>query len=184
MKITGAFIRALILLSLLIILVLAGCEGAKKSSPISTTATPAVAMPEQKPADFAFSVRYGVTAKNEINTFNGTVTKDLVSSGTATANLKLTDAEMTDIYNRMRELNVLGELKLEVEDKACAQVPYVEEHWLIQINGEQRPLDWSEEHCQIPSDARKLKELRNVIVELVTSRSEYQALPEAVGGYE
>ncbi|MHA6530633.1 hypothetical protein [Paenibacillus sp. BAC0078] len=180
--------KTLILLSLLVIL-LVGCEGEgpKEPSPVSTTVTPgapAVVMPEQKPEDFAFSVRYGVTAKNEINTYSGTVTKDLITNGTATANLKLTDAEMTDIYKRMRDLDVLGDLKLEVEDKACAQVPYEEEHWLIQINGGQRALDWSEEHCQITSDARKLKELRNVVVELVKSRSEYQALPEAEGGYE
>lgn len=177
--------RTLILLLLLVIL-LAGCdgEGTKESSPAPVTAAPAVVMPEQKPEDFAFSVRYGITAKNEINTFNGTVTKDLIAKGTATANLKLTDAEMTDIYKRIRDLNVLGDLKLEVEDKGCAQIPYEEEHWLIQINGEHRALDWSEENCQITSDARKLKELRDSIHKLVSSRSEYQALPEAEGGYD
>ncbi|WP_233184038.1 hypothetical protein [Paenibacillus sonchi] len=66
----------------------------------------------------------------------------------------------------------------------CRQIPYDEEYWIIQVNGGQKALHWSEEYCQTTPDAKKLKELRNKIVKLVQSKPEYQALPEAVGGYE
>ncbi|WP_052415723.1 hypothetical protein [Paenibacillus graminis] len=174
-----------LLLSLLAV-IFAGCGAAEGSDPEEPLESPAAAaaMPEQMPGDFAFSVRYGITAKNEINTFKGRVTKDLISKGSAAAKLRLTDAEISGIYQQMREMNVLGDMELEIADKSCRQAPYEEEHWIIRVNGEQKELAWSEEYCQIPPDAKKLKELRTRIVKLVQSKSEYQALPEAVGGYD
>ncbi|WP_060819502.1 hypothetical protein [Paenibacillus riograndensis] len=174
-----------LLLSFLVILV-AGCEDTEHSAPAREAEPPAeaVIMPEQMPEDFAFSVRYGITAKNEINTFEGTVTKDLISNGSAAAKVRLTDAETSEIYQQMLEMNVLGGMELEIADKSCRQIPYDEEYWIIQVKGGQKALHWSEEYCQTTPDAKKLKELRNTIVKLVQSKPEYQALPEAVGGYE
>lgn len=113
-------------------------------------------MPEEMPEDFAFSVRFGITGKNEISTFEHMITKDLVSKGAATANLTLAENEMADIYARMREINVMGDMQLE----------------------------WSEKNCEVTADAVKLKELRSYIRELVVTKLEYLELPEAVGGYQ
>ncbi|MDF9840580.1 hypothetical protein M2105_001579 [Paenibacillus sp. PastF-1] len=141
-------------------------------------------MPETMPADFAFSVRFGITGKNEINTFNGTVTKDLVVKGTAQAELVLTDSEMADIYARLRTINIYRELKLEPDMKNCAKTPFGEEHWQIRLDGEERSFYWDEENCEITADAEQLKELRSYIFELVKSKPAYLELPEAVGGYD
>ncbi|OKP75532.1 hypothetical protein A3842_19775 [Paenibacillus sp. P3E] len=181
----GRLVYPVMLLSLLVPL-LAGCGDTRSSAPEESAESPpaAVTMPEKKPGDFAFSVRYGITARNEINTFNGTVTKDLISNGTATINLRLTDAEMDDIYQQLRGMNALGGLELEIKDKTCGREPYTEEHWTIQVNGQQETLNWSEANCEITADAKRLEALRIKIVKLVQSRPEYQALPEAVGGYD
>src|SRR5690625_5495728 len=66
-------------------------------------------MPEQMPEDFGFSVQYGVGQKNEIDTFNGVVIKDLVEDGTAKADITFTDKEMSEIYEKMKAINVLEE---------------------------------------------------------------------------
>ncbi|UQZ32616.1 hypothetical protein C2I18_03010 [Paenibacillus sp. PK3_47] len=87
------------------------------TQPSPSSAETAVGMPLEMPEDFAFSVRFGVKGKNEVNTFEHTVTKDLVSNGTATANLTLTQDELTEIYARMRDINVLGDLQLEIGEK-------------------------------------------------------------------
>lgn len=160
-------------------MLLAGCNGTIEES--STTK-----MPEVKPDQFNFSVSfgYGDVNKNEINTFNNTVTKDLVTKGTATANLTLTNEEMIDIYNRMREIDVLRELDLDNSDSSCSSTPVNEDHWEIQVNGEQRTFDWSSEKCDLTDDANKLKELRSYIFDIVKEKKEYRDLPEAVGGYD
>lgn len=143
-------------------------------------------MPEAKPEPFNFSVSfgYGTVNKNEINTFNNTVTKDLVMNGTATANLTLTTEEMNDIYDVMREIDVLRELDLDNSDSNCSSTPVNEDHWEIQVDGEQRTFDWSSERCEMTDDANKLKELRNYIFDIVQDKKEYKELPEAAGGYD
>lgn len=141
-------------------------------------------MPETMPADFAFSVRFGITGKNEINTFNGTVTKDLVTKGTAQAELVLTDSELADIYARLRTIDIYRELKLEPDMKNCEMTPFGEEHWQIRLDGEERSFYWDEENCEITADAEQLKELRSYIFELVRTKPAYLELPEAVGGYD
>lgn len=141
-------------------------------------------MPVTMPPDFAFSVRFGITGKNEINTFNGTVTKDLVVKGTAQAELVLTDSELADIYARLRTINIYRELNLEPDTRNCVQTPFDEEHWQIRLDGEERSFYWDEENCEITADAKLMKELRSYIFELVKSRPAYLGLPEAVGGYD
>lgn len=143
-------------------------------------------MPEAKPDHFKFSVSfgYGDVNKNEINTFNNTVTKDLVTKGTVTAKLTLTNEEMIDIYDRMREIDVLRELDLDNSDSNCSSTPVNEDHWEIQVDGEQRTFDWSSEKCELTDDANKLKELRNYIFDIVKEKQEYKELPEADGGYD
>ncbi|WP_342562070.1 hypothetical protein NST84_20865 [Paenibacillus sp. FSL R7-0345] len=141
-------------------------------------------MPETMPADFAFSVRFGITGKNEINTFNGTVTKDLVTLGTAQADFVFTDSELADIYARLRTINIYRELKLEPDRKNCAKTPFDEEHWQIRLDGEQRSFDWDDENCETTADAEQLKELRSYIFELVKNKQAYLELPEAEGGYD
>lgn len=141
-------------------------------------------MPETMPADFAFSVRFGITGKNEVNTFNGTVTKDLVIKGTAQAELVLTDSELADIYARLRTINIYRELNLEPDMRNCTKTPFGEEHWQIRLDGEERSFYWDEENCEITADAEQLKELRSYIFELVKSKPAYLELPEAVGGYD
>ncbi|WP_156123834.1 hypothetical protein [Paenibacillus sp. FSL R7-0273] len=136
------------------------------------------------PEDFAFSVRFGVMGKNEINTFEGTVTKDLVVKGTAQAELVLTDSEKADIYARLRTINIYRELKLEPDRKYCAKTPFSEEHWQIRVDGEVRSFSWDEEKCEITADAEQLRELRSYIFELVQAKPAYLELPEAVGGYD
>ncbi|MEK5447209.1 hypothetical protein [Paenibacillus sp. FSL R7-0331] len=149
-----------------------------------STITAAAQMPEARPADFAFSVRFGITGKHEINTFDGTVTKDLVLNGTAKAELVLTDSEMADIYARMRTINIYRELELEPDRKNCAKTPFDEEHWQIRMDGAQFSFDWDDEACETTKDAKQLKELRSYIFELVKTKQAYLELPEAVGGYD
>src|SRR5690625_336765 len=90
-------------------------------------------MPEQMPEDFGFSIQYGVGKKNEIDTFKGVVIKDLVENGTAKANITFSDKEMAEIYEKMKNINVLEEKNF---TSKCESEPYEETEWKIILNGE------------------------------------------------
>lgn len=54
-----------------------------------TTTSTTLALPEAVPGDFGFVARWGVGAKNAIDTHAGTVTKDRISEPSVTAELEL-----------------------------------------------------------------------------------------------
>jgi hypothetical protein len=90
---------------------------------------------------------------------------------------------MIDIYNQMREINILKDLKL-VSDSNCRRTPYSEDQWKIQTNGKITSFKWSKENCAITEEAKKLEYLRELVFNIVKNKTEYKRLPEAVGGYD
>lgn len=177
--------RSLFLIIFFLTIVLVGCQpngnGVVHSSSGSTSTVQK--MPIKMPSDFNFSISFGVTKKNEINTFKGTVTKDLISDGTKTINLKFNDEEMKAIYEKMREIKI-HEKKDFILIGGCSQEPYGEDEWKIQINGETITHDISGEYCDRTDDAKQLIELRYYIFNIVKSKDAYKSLPKPNGGYE
>jgi hypothetical protein len=158
------------LLVVITLLVISGCSGKNN-------------MPDEMPDEFDFLVKFGVGSKNEINTFDNTVTKDLVVDGTITEKIPLTKKEIKMVYEKMKEVNVLESKKLEPKKKRCMQTPYSEDKWKINLNGETITLYVSEEYCNPTKDAEKIIELRNYILDIVLNKDEYKKLPEPNGGY-
>ena len=164
---------------LLFSVVLVGCQD-------ETSATPPN-MPENMPSDFNFSIQFGIQKKNEINTFKGTVTKDLVVDGTTTTKLILTEEEMKDIYKKMKEMNITETKEFTPKTlfgKRCTLEPYGEDEWEIKMNGETISHYISGEYCEPTNDAKQLLELRNYVFNIVKSKDEYKSLPEPNGGYD
>lgn len=143
-------------------------------------------MPKDMPEDFNFSVQYGVTKKNEVNTFEGTATKDLIEDGTATAEINFTEEEMNKIYEKMKEINIVEKKKFTpepVNGTVCAQEPHEEDDWKITINGETITHFVSGGYCEPTNDAKQMIQLRNYITKIVKSKDAYRALPNSRGGY-
>ena len=96
-------------------------------------------MPEEMPSDFNFSIQFGIQKKNEINTFEGKLTKDLIADGVATGDLILTEDEMEEIYERMREIKIAEPKDFTpepVNGEVCTQEPHEEDEWIIVVNRE------------------------------------------------
>lgn len=140
-------------------------------------------MPDEMPSDFGFSVKFGVGKKNEIDTFEGKITKDLVDDGTTTINLPLTIEEKAKIYEKMKTINIIS-MKDLVPKTECMTKPYSEDEWKITINGETITTSISGAYCEKAIDENKLIDIRNYIRNIVQSKGEYKKLPEATGGYE
>ncbi|QOS79730.1 hypothetical protein JNUCC31_01895 [Paenibacillus sp. JNUCC31] len=122
--------------------------------------------------------------KNEINTYEDQVIKDLIIKGTATADITLTTEEMHSIYAKMYEINVMGMQDVTVTDSNCLTEPYNEESWKITVDGEVKLLTWSDQHCDVTNEADQLLKLRKFIQQIVETKEAYKELPEAEGGYE
>lgn len=143
-------------------------------------------MPEKMPDDFDFSVQFGVNKNNEINTYDGTVTKDLIEDGKVTANITFSNEEKEFIYEMMKEINIIENKKLTPSflKQNCFQEPHEDDRWKITMNGETYTYDISGVYCEPSEDAKELIELRNEIFRIVKEKQAYQELPEAKGGYD
>ena len=148
------------------------------------TETDPATMPESPPKDFNFFIQFGIGKRNEINTFDGVVTKDLIEAGTATANLTFTEEEMDLIYAKMKEINIAETKQFIPETIDCAQEPYEEDEWNILINGETIRHSVSGAYCEPTSDAMQLIELRDFIFDMIKGKDNYKKLPDSEGGYE
>lgn len=142
---------------------------------------------EEMPNDFNFSIQFGVGKKNEINTFDGTVTKDLIADGTVITALTLTEEEMQNVFNKMKEINIAETKEFipkSINGTVCEVEPYEEDEWKIIINGETITHSFSGKYCEPTNDAKQLIELRNYVFKIIKSKDEYKSLPASTGGYE
>lgn len=144
-----------------------------------------IQMPEEKPNDFNFSVSYGYgdLNKNEINTYENSVTKDLIMHGKAMAEVSFSPDEMQKIYDKMKEINIMQIDKIK-QQLGCSKVPSTTDSWKITINGETKTFSWTDEDCKVNSVEQQLLDLRTYIQQIVSTKDTYKALPEAVGGYD
>ena len=170
------------------LLALSGCShnwilshGTELNTEISETNQ----MPEEKPNDFNFSLSYGYgdQNKNEINTYDKSVNKDLSIHGQATVEVSFSPDEMQRIYDKMKEINMMqiDEIKQQL---GCSKVPSTTDSWKITINGETKTLSWTDEDCKVNSVEQQLLDLRTYIQQIVSTKDTFKALPEAVGGYD
>ncbi|ADI00249.1 hypothetical protein [Salisediminibacterium selenitireducens] len=138
-------------------------------------------LPDEKPDDFAFSLKYGVTAANELNTYNNTYTKDLVEDGTATTEMILSNEEMNFIYEKFRSADVLG-LPEENGESPCME-PYNRYELSMTVDDEDYTVKW-DTSCETIA-LNNWKDTMNVINrEIIFPKDEYQSLPEPTGGYD
>ncbi|RSD28703.1 hypothetical protein [Mesobacillus subterraneus] len=146
-------------------------------------------MPSEMPDDFQFSLKYGVQALNEIDTFNHTYTKDLIMDGTITTDLELTKDNLQAIYQGMKEIEIVDTVKNAKYEGPFGEEVHVEplgEYQLkLQLNGEKHNLSWTENIYD--------EDTRNELAEfvyrflhegIIMKKEEYKALPQASGGYE
>ena len=142
-------------------------------------------MPKEMPEDFNFSLSfgYGEVNKNEINTYSHSVTKDLIMKGTAKVDFSFSQDEMHSIYEKMREINIMGINEFS-QQGGCIQTPSNTDSWKITINNETKTLSWTDQDCSISNDEKLLLDLRTYIQQILNGKDAYKAMPEAEGGYD
>lgn len=145
----------------------------------------------QAPDGLGFVLAYGIDAKNVIDTFSGTFTKDLISNlppSSATAALELTPEEIAGIYQEMRDIG-LSEYPQDFRlasktPPACT--PFQSYYLLVGVPGSGTILKefrWDDSANDLRPEAQALHRLVERIRALIESKPEFKAMPPLRGGY-
>src|SRR5699024_4626205 len=123
------------------------------------------------------AVEYGYGGgKNAVNTFDQSVTKDLIAKGTATIDdFSFSDREKKNIYEKMRNANVMADKDLDVE-RGCDEVHYKSFKIKVQVNEKSQEHEWSGKHCGYTNDGKELKNVVEFIDNIVKQKNVYKEL--------
>ena len=133
--------------------------------------------------DFNLVFKYGVGAKNELNTFRGTYTKDMVIDPSITIRLTLSKQELSQIYQKMVEIEFFS-LPESFPDRPNYHVTPSTDYYLKVENASRtKEVGWNT-NSQLDSNVEEgLYELVELIRSFVEQKPQYRLLPPARGGY-
>ncbi len=131
------------------------------------------------PSDFNMIFKYGVGAKNELNTFDQTYTKDMVTDPSVTIKFPITDNELAGIYQKLNDLKLLQESTQPIQGNTFV-TPCASYYLKVQINSEQKELSWN--NCR-GGISDKFQQFTNYVMEIIESKEEYRQLPTPQSGY-
>jgi len=125
--------------------------------------------------NFAFETGRG----NRIDTYKGTVTKDLISSPDTTIRLQLTNAEMDRVYGKMIDIGFFDIPQHQLSRHTAGPRDPIRIVATAGKHTKRLAWRWGERI----DDWQGLSELDRLIWAIVHDRREYRALPKAKGGY-
>lgn len=138
--------------------------------------------------DLNLIFKYGVGAKNELNTFKNTYTKDMVVDLPITINLTLSDQEIETIYTKMKAVNFFNfpqELPTPRDPNALITIVTPCDDFYLKVISDSGNKEYFWDNCgeKLYQNFSELDELSNLIQDIIQSRTEFQELPEPRGGY-
>ncbi|OGO18782.1 MAG: hypothetical protein A2Z15_07880 [Chloroflexi bacterium RBG_16_50_11] len=183
--------KALLAISLgliLIPLVFAGCGKNVATAPQPSTGNSPATTTTSDNSSFNFILKYGVTAKNEIDTYQDKFTKDMISDPPITINLRLTNEEMERIYQKMIEIDFFSYperfmVNVPPGEPTTIVTPFPIYQFTVEKDSQIKKLDWDDRIMNPDVKADRLRELINLIIDIIESKEDYKALPEPSGGY-
>lgn len=137
--------------------------------------------------DFNLKLRYGIAARNELNTFQNTYTKDLILDGTITARFVLSDAELQEIKRKMIEIDFFSYPEtfsvLRTDTIVVSIEPHATYDFELKYNASIKRLHWDDGIITNDQRATRLRDLIRLIQNIIEAKPEYRQLPPARGGY-
>jgi len=186
---------------LIISMILIGCnKDIEEMEPTSlnkdnTTLIDSNTMPDKMPSDFQIVFTFGVEQANQhsgINTVKGTVQKDLVLDGLASADLVISEKNLENIYAWIQKSNIVSYPKnykppyMENPPKDSIRLvtpSNVYKLW-IQYDNTEYSLYWHDSNASEIEEAIILREALEEIKKIIRSLEEYDDLGQSNGGYD
>jgi hypothetical protein len=139
--------------------------------------------------DFNILFKYGVGARNELNTFENTYTKDLISDGTITVSLVLSANELHAIKTKLGESDFFSypdTFRVDVRDTLSRAIePHSTFCFRVKSGSAVKTLYWEDSVIPFYVDPRrkKLQEIVTFILDIISQKPEILQLPPVRGGY-
>ncbi len=135
---------------------------------------------------FNASLKFGVNARNELNTFQDTFTKDLILDGSVTTRLVLSQADLDSLEARFLSIDIFSypdTFVAQHTDTVAVVTPHTTYILKLTRDDRQKVLYW--EDALISSDPRStdLRSMFDFVRTLVEGKPEYKSLPPARGSY-
>ena len=130
---------------------------------------------EPESAGFNLEFKYGITARNVLDTFEGTYTKDMVIDPPITVELSLSAAEKEMIYEKIVEIDFFSypdEFSVDVPPGAMTVkvTPYSSYYFRVAYNSQVKELRWDDKITHPDEKADRLRELITVIRNIIESK--------------
>jgi len=140
--------------------------------------------------EFHFILKYGADAKNVLNTFDGTFTKDMIVDSSITTTLSLTPDELDSVKYEMGEIKIFDypekftPRELDYPSDVMSTVdPHFTYYFKIQIGDQLKEILWNDINYSMAAKAIKLRNLINHLVRMIHNKNEFKKLPPVRDGY-
>ena len=137
--------------------------------------------------DFNITLRYGILARNELNTFENTVTKDLILDGTITVRFYLSQADLDSIEEMVNQIGFFNYPDTFVVRSQDSMRTFISPNntydFKVASGSTLKTLFWNDAIIANDPQATKLRALITLIRTIVESKPEYRQLPPARGAY-
>ena len=132
----------------------------------------------QNPINIDF--KFGVGARNELNTFNGTFTKDLVIDGTFTTRLILSQGELTQIEQNLAEIDFFNLPETFPRSTDRWVTPQSDYYLKVQKGTTVKEVSWNT-NSEITET--RLEQFVSFLINMIYEKPEYKMMPPATGAY-
>ncbi|MBN1629379.1 MAG: hypothetical protein JW990_06440, partial [Thermoleophilia bacterium] len=150
--------------------------------------------PEQMPDDFGFVAGYGVMGRNEIDTFAGTLAKDLgLREDRVTTGLRLSEDVLESLYRDLVMIEIQwytfsDGFAPDADPENTGTSIFVTPHSTYRLEWsaggfEAQPLEWEDSSLSQAPEAVALRKWFGKLQAVIELSPEWQALPPMTGGY-
>jgi hypothetical protein len=157
------------------------------ASPSPTTLTSSGAeLPAVQPADFGFVASYGAYGKNQLDTFKGTFTKDIISQTkpNPTVELRLTAEELATLYQDLRAMHVLDYPdSLDPSNTGVTASTPTSYRLEMRVGGLAKTVSYVHGDSPKTEQAKALADWFEKLRAIIEAKPEYQQMPPLEGGY-
>jgi hypothetical protein len=133
---------------------------------------------------------YGVGARNVLDTFSKTFTKDMIGDPPITVRMWLTEEEINRIERKLNEICFFDNSTLtlyhipDAGGVSTIQTPYSTFYLKVQYGTHVKELRWIDQYVSPKTEAMEnLDDLSDLIQSIIMAKPEYQKLPKPRGGY-
>jgi hypothetical protein len=137
-------------------------------------------------ANIQLLFRYGVGAKNVLDTFAGSFTKDLIGDSPVTTKMTLTEDELHRIEVKLDEVGFFNKSDWDLLPHgkvAGSMTPYSTFYLRVSLNGVVRELRWNNQVVFSGEVSGPIDEVIDLVLTIIEAKPEYRSLPDARGGY-